>query len=108
MSLFDSEGFGGHCGWAPLVERANTQGEWVWGTRRWHLGTAPVSVGSPGPPSVDTQGHVGVGWVGSGSWDHKVMKWAQGTGRAIRVPIKLQHQATATARQSEGIYDFGS
>lgn len=58
--------------------------------RRWHLGTAPVSVGSPGPLSVDTQGHVGVGWVGSRSWDHKVMKWAQGIGRAIRVPIKQQ------------------
>lgn len=89
------------------MERANTQRGWVGGTRMWHLGTASVSVGSPGPPVLmprDTW--VRAGW-GSGSWDHKVMKWAQGTGRAIRVPTKLQHQATAT-RRSKGMYDFGS
>ena len=80
-------GFGGRGGgtWAqPLL---------VWGARVPRV-------------SIHRDTWVWAGW-GSGSWDHEVLKWAQGTGRAIGVPIKLQHRATAT-RKSEGIYDFGS
>lgn len=106
MSLFDSEGFGGHCGWAPLVERANTKGRGL-GDEEVAPGTQPLLVWGAWVPRVSIHRDTGCGLGGVrflGPQSHEV---GPGTGRAIRVPIKLQHQATATARQSEGIYDFG-
>lgn len=99
VSLFDSEDFGGCCGWAPLIERANTQGGWVWGTRRWHLGTAPLSVGSPGPPSVDTQGHVGVGWVGVRFLGPQSLEMGPGHWQGHQGP----HQAAASSNSNKKI-----